>query len=123
MKQLYTGINKALYPVVSEVLNEYEYDGSPIYEEELDRESLAQLVDRVIRRAAELSDNSQEAMLDMGDNISAEYGVEWNRSNMMYAIVESLLLAEIFGVRRPNYRKVRARYRYDNGMYNGINCY
>lgn len=122
-RQLYTGINKALYPIVMEVLNEYEYDGSPIYGEELDRESLAQLVDRVIRRAGELLDDAEEAFLDVGDNISYEYGLEWNRSNMMYAVVESLLINEIFAVRRPNYRKVRSRYRYNNGVYDGINYY
>ncbi len=125
MRVLYKDINKTLYPVIVEVLNEYEYDGSPIYEENIDPETISQLVDRVLRRAGEISDNIQEIMLN-DQNISfseTEYMPEWDSTNLLKAAVESILLHEIFEVRRPYYRKVRSRYNYNNGVYNGINYY
>ena len=111
---LYTDINKAIYPIV---------DGSPIYEEEIDRETMAQLVDRVLRKAGEVSDEVQETILDSQNEISLEYAFEWNKENLLNAVVESILLNEIFGVRRPYYRMTRDRYRYMGGVYNGINYY
>jgi len=123
MRQLYKDINKALYPIVMEVLNEYEYDGSPIYQEEIDQETIAQLIDRVLKRAAETSDDVQEVMLSEQNPHACEYMYEWNSQNLLNAAIEALLLNEIFGTRRPNYRRVRNRYNYNNGIYDGINYY
>jgi len=123
MRLLYTNINKTLYPIIVEVLDEYEYDGSPIYEQGIDRETIAQLVDRVLRRGSELSDDLQEAMLDEQNTQALEYRFDWNRGTLLEAAVEALLLNEIFGIRRPYYRKTRERYKYSDGLYNGINYY
>ncbi len=121
LRELYSDVNKVIYPVVAQVLNEYEYDGSPIYGEEIDRETLAQLVDRVLRKGGEISDNVQETMLEEQYGDIPEYYFEWNRENLLRATIESILLNEIFQIRRPYYRKVRNRYRYEDGLYRGIN--
>ena len=52
MKKLYTELNKSLLPIVEEVLDMYEYVDSPIYYSEgIDRETIAQLVARIIEAA------------------------------------------------------------------------
>jgi len=121
MRGLYGDVNKIIYPIVVQVLNGYEYDGSPIYSEEIDRETMAQLVDRVLTRAGEVSDNVQEAMLEEQYGDTLDYYFDWNKENLLKAAIESILLNEIFQIRRPYYRKVRNRYRYEDGLYRGIN--
>lgn len=123
LKLLYANINRELYPIIQDVLNEYEYDGSPIYAKEIDRETIAQLIDRVLNHAGDVSDNVQEVMLDEQSQIIEEYIFEWNRQNLLKSVIELILLNEIFEVRRPNYRRVRNRYNYNNGVYDGINYY
>ena len=120
MRQLYSSISQAIYPIVVEVLNEYEYDGSPVYSYEIDRETIAQLVDRVISRGNEILDDVQETILDENNNFES-YSMDWNRENLLKSIVESLLLNEIFIIRRPYYRQVRNNYR--NNYNNSVNPY
>lgn len=110
MHLLYTNINKELYPIVIEILNQYEYDGSPLYDEYIDRETISQLTDIVLKRAAELSDDVQETMLDEGNSITSDYHYMWNKENMLKSIAELLIMHEIFSVRRPYYRNLNTVY-------------
>ena len=125
MYLLYRDINKLLYPIIVGILNEYEYDGSPIYQENIDIETISQLIDRVLRRAGEVSNDIQEVLLNDENTPFSEtsYMPEWDSINLLKASIEALLLYEIFEIRRPYYRKVRSRYNYENGTYGGINYY
>lgn len=115
MKQLYTALNAILSPVVDEVINEYEYVGSPIYDKDgVDRETIAQIVGRVLDRAEELIDEAQEIGLEMQEMNM------WSRNNLLQSTVEALVLGEIFAVRRPKYRRAQGNYVYKNGKYAGV---
>lgn len=117
MKELYSKLNKILAQYIERVLDEFEYINSPIYDADgIDRETLAQLISRVIALADSEMDETQEIMLDTMQNNG-----DWNRQSLLTGLIQSLLLAEIFLVRRPKYRRARNNYRFSNGMYNGIN--
>ena len=124
MRLLYSNINKWMYPVIIEVLNEYEYDGSPIFSDQIDKETIAQMTDRVLVRASERFDEAQEIILDSYDiENNDRSGLVWGRQPLLRAIAESLLLNDIFGIRRPRFRKMRNNYRYSHGRYGGLNYY
>lgn len=115
MKALYSQLNKALTPYVNVILDEFEYMDSPIYDEDgIDRETVAQLVSRVISLAADRDDEFGEMILD-------EKTQGWCREDLLNSAIQSLLLSEIFVVRRPRYRRALSNYRYNNGVYNGVN--
>ena len=115
MKELYTALNAILSPIVAEVLNEYEYVGSPIYDDEgVDRETVAQIVGKVLDKAEEIIDEAQEISLEI-----QEMDI-WSKSNLLNSNIEALVLSEIFTVRRPKYRRVSNNYVYDNGRYVGV---
>lgn len=115
MKALYSELNSILNKFVERVVDEYEYLESPIYNEEgLDRETLAQIVDRVIGLAEEEMDEPQEIGLE------TQQADIWSRRNMFRNTIEAIVLSEIFAVRRPNYRRVRGNYVYTNGVYDGV---
>lgn len=102
MRKSYSEINTFLYPFVVEVLEEFEYIGSPIYSPTgLDRETISQMVDRVINIAEENLDQVGEAKNERTGN----YLREWDRWGLLRSTVESLLLNDIFAIRRPNYFK------------------
>lgn len=116
MKELYSQLNKTMLPYVLRVMDEYEYVGSPIYDEEgIDRETLAQLVSRVIALANEENDEAQEISLE---NVNVP---GWNRRKIFDSLIQSLVLNEIFMVRRPRYRRARGNYIYSGGRYDGVN--
>ncbi|WP_250278823.1 hypothetical protein [[Clostridium] colinum] len=100
MRKLYSEINSFLYPFVVEVLDEFEFIGSPIYNiSGIDRETISQMVDRVINLAEETLDQVGEAKNERTGN----YLREWDRWGLLRSTVESLLLNDIFAIRRPNY--------------------
>lgn len=116
MKALYSQLNKVLSGYVERVVDDYEYINSPIYDElGIDRETLAQIVDKVINLAEEEMDDAQEIGLE------AQQFEVWNRKNMFKNLIEAIVLAEIFAVRRPKYRRIRGNYVYMNGKYDGVN--
>lgn len=115
MKALYNDINKLINRYIEKIVDDYEYIESPIYNESgIDRETLAQIVDKVIRLAEEEMDEAGEIGLEV------QQAYVWSRRNMFRNLIEALVLNEIFAVRRPNYRRVRGNYVYNNGEYDGI---
>ena len=105
-RKLYSVLNQILYPYVELVLGEYEYLGSPIYDEDgIDREMLAQLIDRVLEAANQSMDEIQEIELEMGNEANGS----WDRRTVLRSLVESLVIREVFGVRRPRYRSINIR--------------
>ena len=103
MRGLFSEINMRLYPFVVEVLNENEYEGSPLFEDVLSREYLAQLVDQIIERAAASLNDIEEIQ------IGTQSSNFWNKQRMLRGTVESITFNEIFVNRRPRYRWVRRR--------------
>lgn len=100
MRKSYSQINTALYPFVVGVLDEFEFIGSPIYNiNGIDRETISQMVDRVINLAEQSLDQVGEAKNERTGN----YLREWDRWGLLRSTVESLLLNDIFAIRRPNY--------------------
>lgn len=115
VKALYTAINETLLPYIEAVIDEYEYIGSPLYEDDgIDRETLSQLIDRVLLLSAADIDEIEEIQTE--DNIRTE----WNRKQLLKNAAESLLLNEIYAVRRPKYRRIKDNFVYTSGMYDGI---
>lgn len=99
MRMLYSELNTTLYPFVLEVLNEYEFIGSPMYNTiGIDKETLSQMVDRVINLAEESLDEIGEVK-----NGREPYSKTWNKWEFLRNLIESLLLNDIFSIRRPNY--------------------
>lgn len=102
MRKSYSEINTFLYPFVVEVLDEFEFVGSPIYSlTGIDRETISQMIDRVINLAEETLDQVGEAKNERTGN----YLREWDRWGLLRSAVESLLLNDIFAIRRPKYFK------------------
>lgn len=115
VKELYDRLNKILFPYVIRALDQYEYVNSPIYDEDgVDRETLAQLVAKVIELAEEEMDEAQEIRL------STLQASTWNNTDLFNSLIQALLLNEIFMTRRPRYRRARGNYVYANGLYSGI---
>jgi len=120
MKLMYSEINRRLQPHVITVLNQYEYPGSPVYSENgFSREELGQMVDRVFLSSQTTMDTTQEIYLS--ENISTFE--HWNKKEILKNFIESLLLNEIFNIRRPRYFNIRSNYRFKEGIYDGINYY
>lgn len=100
MQELYSMINSYLYPFVVSVLNEYEYDGSPIYNTQgIDRETLAQIIDRVIK----LAEESLDQVSEINEEEILLYFRGFDRIGLLKSAVESLILTDIFMIRRPEY--------------------
>ena len=100
MRKLYSDVSTFLYPFIIEVLDEFDFIGSPIYGiNGIDRETLHQLIDRVIQLAEQHLDEIGE----IKNEISSLYLEIWSRKKLLRGIVELLLLNDIFGIRRPDY--------------------
>ncbi len=89
VKMILSEISRKLYPFVLDVLREYEYEGSPIYDEYLDKEALAQIVDKVI-------DKAKNEIAEVNDitNMEARPN-KWTVYQMLRAIIEMLIVTFI----------------------------
>jgi len=99
MRNLSGEISRRIRPVVDEVLNEYEYEGSPVMGDNIDREFLAQIVDKAIGKAVISIDEVEDIMLDDSRG-------SWDRQKLLRCVFETVILKEMFGCRRPNYRRI-----------------
>lgn len=100
MENLYSEINSFLYPFVIQVLDEYDFIGSPIYSVMgIDRETISQMVDRVLIIAEQNFDQVGEVKNERTGN----YLREWDRWGILRSNVESLILTSVFFKRRPEY--------------------
>ena len=97
---LMSDISASLMPHVIEAVNEQEFSGSPIFEGYLYRERLHQMVEDALRRA-------QAANTDVAAIMRSSCECQsWQRRQLLRAVVESLLIGELFFRRRPIYRKL-----------------
>ena len=97
---LMSDISARLMPHVIEVLNEQEFTGSPIFEGYVYRERLHQLVESTLSRAAAANQDVAEIQ-----NSTCQCS-SWQRRQLLRAVVEALLIGELFFRRRPIYRKL-----------------
>ncbi len=121
VRALYSRINSVLYPFITEVVDCYDYNGSPIYDEDgISRETLAQLVSKVLDKAQEYFDEVDEILLTVSARqITASGG--WSPVTLLNAAVEALILNNIFMYRRPRMRAIYNSYSFKQGKYNGLN--
>ena len=115
VKKLYSNTNGKIDDYVTDIMDKYEYEGSPVYSDDgITRETLAQLVNQVTEEMKKDFDEIEEIILEF-----EEYE-EYSRINLLNMLVQALVLNEIFLVRRPNYRKIKDNYVYVNGLYERI---
>lgn len=103
LTELYSEINKYLYEYSNQAISEYDYKDSPIYNPSgITRETLAQIIDRVIELAEEKLEQVEEIKLDRNSEplLTGKYWAKWD---MLRANIQSIVLNEIFLVRRPKY--------------------
>ncbi len=89
--------NKELLPYVKEVLDEYEYDGSVVYDEYITRHEVFVAVTRVIEKLKG-TEYFEELTLD-------DFDLLVDRYKLLRADVETMLLSELFFIRRVQYAK------------------
>ncbi len=118
VKLLYSELNSALYPFIKAVIDNYDYDGSPIYDADgITRETLSTLISLVLDMAAEELDDIDEIRLEVS---ARQIIAGWNRNTLLRAAAEALILNEIFMYRRPRRRRIYNTYSFKNGKYNGL---
>jgi len=93
-------ISAVILPHVMLVINEQEFAGSPVFEGNLYRERMHQMIDSILTRAAAENHDVAEILR------SADDGSSWQRRHLLRALAESLLIGELFFRRRPIYRKL-----------------
>jgi hypothetical protein len=120
VRALYGKISSVLYPYVITVLDSYDYIDSPIYDNDgISRETLAQLVSRVLDLAEKDLDGVGEIRLEeLPDSYT---NTDWSKNNLLHAVVEVIILNNIFMYRRPRMRIFYDRYNIKNGKYDGMN--
>ncbi|MFV0520554.1 MAG: hypothetical protein ACK5LY_09825 [Lachnospirales bacterium] len=96
-KLLYSDFSKQLYPYIEDVLDEYEYNGSVIYDKYIDRHSVFLMVTRVMENLGKSNYFRDFANSDF-EKLVSSYTV-------LRADVETMLLSELFFIRRLKYHK------------------
>ncbi len=90
-KALFDDLNKALMPIVEQVIKNNNFEGSPINDKYFDKESLSQLISEVLMKA---KDNPE--LVNFVEDLDPKV------RELMRNIVQALLLGELFVVHRPN---------------------
>lgn len=93
-KLLYSQKAKIILPYVSLVLNEYEYDGSPVYERYVDKQTVFVMATKVYEMLK--NDDNFKDIIEKNDDNTRVY---------LYSMIEAVLLNELFMNRRPKYEK------------------
>ncbi len=89
IKELYSKTTKVLYDYVLKTIKDYEYEGSPIYDGYIDRETLNQMIDRVLEKAGEL-DYIEEIVLK--ESVTSVV----DEKMLLRAIIELIIINELF---------------------------
>jgi len=94
MKQLYPNTAKKIQSEIDNECDQLEYDGSVMFDEYPDKESLEKIVDRIYEK---IGDNEEASQLEM--NSFRDYPRR-RRQNHLRDIISLILLNEIFNRRR-----------------------
>lgn len=99
MKSLTGESYQNIYPYVIEVLNEYEFQGCPMFIEGMDNSFIDTVVKKIISRAAAHIKEVKEIEKERTNGL-------WGRKELLRSFVRMCVLSELFGCRRPNYRRI-----------------
>ncbi len=95
LKILYNRLSEQLLPYIEKVVGEWSYDGSPIYDVEVSRDTVGTITDKVIYLASQDIPKINEIL--ESDNFGS-----WSDNEMLRSIVESIVINEIFIEKRIN---------------------
>lgn len=95
MKLLQSNLVKKLNPIIDNVLEEEQYEGSPIYNGYIDRDTISTIVDKVIYYAQEQYPEIKEVFEEIDTN-------EYSKLMLLRSIIHELVLAKIYYVIRPD---------------------
>ncbi len=96
-EKLYCQINAWLKPYVDEVLDEYEYESSPAYEHFVTKETIAEMVARVI-------DKAKHHIMELEEISVQADRMGWSQYKLLCAVIEAQILCELYCCRRPKVR-------------------
>ena len=88
-------LNSKLENIIDEVLDDYEYDGSPIFESEIDRETLNQIIQKIIDMAINKIDEFKNIK---NETQAQNTGV--NSYTILKSLIEAMLINNIFHKRK-----------------------
>ncbi len=98
IRQIYGTVARRLSPYVIKVIDEMEYEGSPILEDYIDPETLSQITDRILEAASK--DISEIAQIT--DEASPERQI-WGRYELLKELVDVMVVAELYAIRKKYY--------------------
>lgn len=98
MKLLYGDIGKILAPYVESVVEEFDYEGSPIYNDYIDRHTINQMVFLVFSRGKERLYQVEEIYLSDDFN-------PWGEKNLLRQLIQTMILNEVYSIKRHNVLK------------------
>ena len=101
LKKLHPELNQRILKYIEEECSKMDYDGSPMYDEYPDHETIEQMIDRIYERIV----NEMPEVLEEPDMDRQRIP----RYRLIRSLTGALLLSELFG-RRQRYRR---RYPYD----------
>lgn len=97
-------LNKKLDDIIDQVLNNYEYDGSPIFDDNIDRETLAQIIQKVI----DLAINQIDELKNINKNINPDeikqqnFNTGLSSYDILKSLIEALIINNIFYKRKAS---------------------
>lgn len=94
MNLLQSRVAKLLQPYVEMAIKEDLYTGSPIFNGYVDRDTIGTIVDKAIYYAKEDEQNIAEIL--KSEDLS-----NWSKSELLRAVVQAMVLHEIFAIVRP----------------------
>ncbi len=89
VKQLYSETIKVLYKYVEKVIKDYEYEGSPINSGYIDRETLNQMIDRVLEKGQELEEIDEIVLKESFKGLI-------NEKMLLRGLIELIIVNELF---------------------------
>ncbi len=89
VKLLYNRLSEQLLPYIEQVVADWDYEGSPIYDVEVGRDAIGTLTDKVIYLAKDDIPEVKQILL------SEKFG-DWSENEMLRSIVEAILINVIF---------------------------
>lgn len=88
-------LNNKIENIIDQILNEYEYDGSPIFEEDIDSETLGQIIQKIIDMAINKIDELKNIKNEMQ---TQNFGITPYR--LLKSLIEAMLINNIFHKRK-----------------------
>ena len=101
-RDIFSDSAQSLYPYARAVVDEMDYEESPIYRETIEKAVIDDMVEKAYNKAI----SAMEGETEEGNMLRGEYG---GRNDFARTALELLILREIFGGRRPRRRYINRR--------------